>query len=212
MIWCMRRMTVRVFGWCNTKVDPALEPAALGLGRPAALPAGLVQPCPKPRALIHKPMQDIVSSSHPETQRVQEFLLTLNGMSAWAVYRKISLSLLGKTYWNSMFSHSASLNTVCHLVALCNERTSQQSEHKLRAMSKCYINTVPFDVPHILKWCQILWPIGLPWDQWIANLKLFGWIDSDSCGFGIRAVGFRLDIPRFAHHFLSRAGVLDCTS
>ncbi len=36
-------------------VDPALGPAALGLGRPGALPAGLVQPCPKPRALIHKP-------------------------------------------------------------------------------------------------------------------------------------------------------------
>ena len=29
-------------------------PAALGLGRPGALPAGLVQPCPKPWALIHK--------------------------------------------------------------------------------------------------------------------------------------------------------------
>ena len=32
----------------------ALGPAALGLGRPGALPAGLVQTCPKPRALIHK--------------------------------------------------------------------------------------------------------------------------------------------------------------
>ncbi len=30
------------------------EPAALGLGRPGALPAGLVQPCPKPGASIHK--------------------------------------------------------------------------------------------------------------------------------------------------------------
>ncbi len=39
------------------EVDPALGPAALGLGRPGALPAGLVQPCPKPRALIHKPRQ-----------------------------------------------------------------------------------------------------------------------------------------------------------
>ncbi len=39
------------------QVDPALGPAALGLGRPGALPAGLVQPCPKPRALIHKHMQ-----------------------------------------------------------------------------------------------------------------------------------------------------------
>ncbi len=37
-------------------VNPALGPAALGLGRPGALPAGLVQPCPKPRALIHKPI------------------------------------------------------------------------------------------------------------------------------------------------------------
>ncbi len=37
------------------KVDPALGPAALGLGRPGALPSGLVQPCPKPQALIHKP-------------------------------------------------------------------------------------------------------------------------------------------------------------
>ncbi len=36
------------------QVDPALGPAALGLGRSGALPAGLVQPCPKPRALIHK--------------------------------------------------------------------------------------------------------------------------------------------------------------
>ena len=36
------------------QVDPALGPAALGLGQPGALPAGLVQPCPKPRALIHK--------------------------------------------------------------------------------------------------------------------------------------------------------------
>ncbi len=26
------------------------------LGRPGALPAGLVQPCPKPRALIHNPL------------------------------------------------------------------------------------------------------------------------------------------------------------
>ena len=36
------------------KVDPALGPAALGLGLPGALPAGLVQPFPKPRALIRK--------------------------------------------------------------------------------------------------------------------------------------------------------------
>ncbi len=34
------------------------RPAALGLGRPGALPAGLVEPCPKPWALIHKPLQD----------------------------------------------------------------------------------------------------------------------------------------------------------
>ena len=39
---------LRVFKW---------ESAALRLGRPGALPAGLVQPCPKPRALIHKNIQ-----------------------------------------------------------------------------------------------------------------------------------------------------------
>ncbi len=36
------------------QVNPALGPAALPLGRPGALPAGLVQPCPNPRALFHK--------------------------------------------------------------------------------------------------------------------------------------------------------------
>ena len=40
--------------WAELQVDPALGPAALGLGRPGALPTGLVQPCPKPWALIHK--------------------------------------------------------------------------------------------------------------------------------------------------------------
>ncbi len=40
--------------WAELQVDPALGPTALGLGRPGALPAGLVQPCPKPRALFHK--------------------------------------------------------------------------------------------------------------------------------------------------------------
>ncbi len=39
------------------QVDKAIGPVALGLGRPGALPAGLVQPCPKPRALIHKHMK-----------------------------------------------------------------------------------------------------------------------------------------------------------
>ena len=40
--------------WAELQVDPALGPAAPGLGRPGALPAGLVQPCPNPRGLIHK--------------------------------------------------------------------------------------------------------------------------------------------------------------
>ncbi len=37
------------------EIEPLVWPAALGLGRPGAAPAGLVQPCPKPWALFHKP-------------------------------------------------------------------------------------------------------------------------------------------------------------
>ncbi len=40
------KSTTRVQGYRTS-------PVALGLDRPEALPAGLVQPCPKPRALIH---------------------------------------------------------------------------------------------------------------------------------------------------------------
>ncbi len=40
--------------WVQPRVDPARGLAALGLGRPGAAPKGLVQPCPKPRALFHK--------------------------------------------------------------------------------------------------------------------------------------------------------------
>ncbi len=47
--------------WAELQVYPALMPAALGLGQPGALPAGLVQPCPKPRALIHKPVLSMFS-------------------------------------------------------------------------------------------------------------------------------------------------------
>ncbi len=70
MIWCVRRMTVCLFRWCNTKWSISLGPAALGLGRPGALPAGLVQPCPKPRALIHKPWLWSRHSCPPEDHSV----------------------------------------------------------------------------------------------------------------------------------------------
>ena len=45
-----------MFIWLGdaTQSDVFHDPAALGLGRSGALPAGLVQLCPKPRALIHK--------------------------------------------------------------------------------------------------------------------------------------------------------------
>ncbi len=46
--------------WAEFQVDPAVGPGALGLGPPGALPAGVVQPCPKPRALIHKLKQHII--------------------------------------------------------------------------------------------------------------------------------------------------------
>ncbi len=41
-------------------------PAALGLGRPGALPAGLVQPCPKPQSLMHKPSITYNKGNHWE--------------------------------------------------------------------------------------------------------------------------------------------------
>ncbi len=50
----VRVMQHKVMYFLDLQVDPALGPAALWLGRPGALPAGLVQPCPKPWALIHK--------------------------------------------------------------------------------------------------------------------------------------------------------------
>ena len=49
-------MPAPIFGKRNkqSKQVKGLHPAALGLGRPGAAPAGLVQPCPKLRALFHK--------------------------------------------------------------------------------------------------------------------------------------------------------------
>ncbi len=56
-----------MFIWLGdaTQSDVFHDPAALGLGRPGALPAGLVQPCPKPRALIHKHMTNVIMRDQP---------------------------------------------------------------------------------------------------------------------------------------------------
>ncbi len=43
---------------------------AQGLGRPRALPPGLVQPCPKPRALIHKHVVEMVMVSVDGSSRL----------------------------------------------------------------------------------------------------------------------------------------------
>ncbi len=61
--------------------DPALGPVALGLGRPGALPAGLVQPCPKPRALFHKHGMSVNTGVWPETWFSPNLVIDLCFMS-----------------------------------------------------------------------------------------------------------------------------------
>ncbi len=55
-----------------------LVPGALGLGQPGALPAGLVQPCPKPQALIHKPK---CTDVHDPFMLIQRHFLCRGGLS-----------------------------------------------------------------------------------------------------------------------------------
>ncbi len=74
-----------------TQVDPALGPVALGLGRPGALPAGLVQPCPKPRALIHKPF------SSKETQNEFAYF-------SWSLLLTNHINFAKNGYWYTLFS------------------------------------------------------------------------------------------------------------
>ncbi len=63
-LWSVRVMQHKVMYFLYLQVDPSLGPAAIGLGQPGALPPGLVQPCPKPRALIHKPFGPLTSVFH----------------------------------------------------------------------------------------------------------------------------------------------------
>ena len=61
------------FLYLTQKILAPGRPAALGLGRPGALPAGLVQSCPKPRALFHKHILNTVKDIIPDI-----WLLTVN--------------------------------------------------------------------------------------------------------------------------------------